>query len=512
MYLFSWLIALGLLFRCCMAFYPYHRSENKWNQNGYTGKISTRTVAPLQEASSGPLKIPIKLRAPGRAGSKPAGSLIKRDNQYTIATASQPRQTNSLAVDQDGTDFSYFSAINFGSTGKTMYLLIDSGASSTWVMGSDCTTKACQSHNVFGNADSSTLGTTDKSFSLAYGTGSVSGSAASDNVNFGGFSVNISFGLASEASDDFLSYPMDGILGLGRPSSDVGRYPTVFEAIMAVRSLKSNEFGVHLSGSADGETDGELNFGAPDTSRYDGSLSYTKTVSNGPMWDISLDDAGFNEDLCGFKGRTAIVDTGTSFMLLPPDDAEELHSKIPGFQRDGENFRVPCSTTQSVQLVFSGIKYNISSANYISKSEADGDMCPSNIIGKKPFNDHQWLIGDVFLKNVYTVFDFDKNQVGFGVKSTASSPSAMSTTMSNTTSASISSVTTSGSTIKTSISSDSTSVGLLLPEGDSATPVAAATTSASLIAATQKSIASLKRQPLVYGVITLALGPYYFLS
>ena len=494
MYLLLWLISFSLLRSWCVAFYPYHRSDPTEPLKDNTKKISTRNVVAAHEAHSDSIKIPIRRHAFGRSGSKLTGSPVKRDNHYTIVTASQPSQTNSLAVDQDGTDFSYFSAVDFGSTGKTMYLLIDSGASTTWVMGSDCKTQACQSHNVFGNADSSTLESTDKSFSLAYGTGSVLGSAASDNVDFGSFVVNISFGLASDASDDFLDYPMDGILGLGRPSSDEGRYPTVFEAIMAARSLKSNQFGVHLSSTADGETNGELNFGAPDTSRYDGTFSYTKTVSNGPMWDIPIDDAGFNGDLCGFKGRTGIIDTGTSFLLLPPDDAENLHSKIPGFHRNGETFSVPCSTTQPVQLIFSGIRYNVSSTDYVLKSEADSEMCPSNIIGKKPFDDNQWLIGDVFLKNVYTVFDFDKNQVGFGVKDAASSsPSPISTTMS----ASKTSITASGSKTVTS-TSGSTSPAFLLPEGDSATPAAVATTGGAPSAATPSSIASCpKLQPLL---------------
>ena len=63
---------------------------------------------------------------------------VKRDNDYSIITASQPSQTNSMAVHEDGTDFSYFSAVNFGSHGKPMYMLIDTGAANTWVMGANC--------------------------------------------------------------------------------------------------------------------------------------------------------------------------------------------------------------------------------------------------------------------------------------------------------------------------------------------------------------------------------------
>ena len=111
-----------------------------------------------------------------------SGTPIQRDNEYDIVTAAQPSQTNSIAVDEDGTDFSYFTAIRFGSSRKLMYMLIDTGAANTWIMGANCTSETCEKHNTFGDKDSDTLKSTGNAFNLTYGTGSVSGMTVNDTA------------------------------------------------------------------------------------------------------------------------------------------------------------------------------------------------------------------------------------------------------------------------------------------------------------------------------------------
>ncbi|KAL9001183.1 MAG: hypothetical protein Q9169_000367 [Polycauliona sp. 2 TL-2023] len=364
-----------------------------------------------------------------------AGSHIKRDNNYDFVTASPPTQTNSAAVHNDGTDFSYFTSVEFGSSSKIMHLLVDTGASNTWVMASDCESEVCAAHNTFGKEHSVSLKVSRDEFNLTYGTGSVAGLTATDTVKLAGFSVSLPFGLAHTVSEDFESYPIDGILGLGPPTSKSSDYPTFMETIQKTNALSSKLFGVNLQRSSNGATDGELSFGAPDSTKYEGDLSYTSVIVGASMWEIPIDEVKVNGNVCALTGKTAIMDTGvsasflsalmfrltkpgcsqTSFMLLPPADAKELHRRIPSAEADadGEAFNIPCSTKTPIQLRFSDILYNISPADYVgSPLEEGSNTCISNILGKKPFEDDQWLVGDVFLKNVYTVFDYDGERLG----------------------------------------------------------------------------------------------------
>ena len=288
---------------------------------------------------------------------------------------------------------------------------MDTGATNTWVMGSDCTSVACTTHNTFGTDDSETLKVTQKPFNLTYGTGSVNGVIVNDTISFAGKSISMSFGSASSTSDDFNNYPMDGILGLGRTGANQMGVPTFLETVEKANLFSANLFGVNLNREADGNADGEINFGSPDTTKYVGDLTYI-AVSNDHFWQIPVDDVIVNGVHCGVNGNTAIIDTGTTYMLLPPEDAKQIHAQIPGSKLTGELYNLPCTTTDSVQMVFSGVPYDISPKDYVGRSVKGTDLCVSNIISSQASGANEWLVGDTFLKNVYSVFDLDKGRIG----------------------------------------------------------------------------------------------------
>ena len=334
----------------------------------------------------------------------------KRQNAFNIDKSSEPSQPQALAIHQDGSDYSYFSTLEFGSKGQEMHMLVDTGSTNTWVFGSDCKSSACSIHNTFGKDDSTTLNMSTKPFSLVYGTGEVDGIMAKDTVEFANYTLKLEFGLANVASNDFNNYPMDGILGLGpAPSNDLGSQ-TVMQALDAQAGLKDNVLGIHLQRAADGAKDGTLTIGGTDSSKFKGDLNYTPTKSNS-AWEINVDDMFVGDKACNFKSKSAIIDTGTSYALMPPSDAKTLHALIPGSAASGESFTVPCDASTKVEVSFSKVKYSISPKDYVGK-RGSGNTCASNIIGHQPFGPDQWILGDVFLKNVYAVFDFDKNRIG----------------------------------------------------------------------------------------------------
>lgn len=317
----------------------------------------------------------------------------------------------------------------FGSKNQSMWMLFDTGGTNTWAFSDDCTAQACEMHNTFGSSDSTTLQVSTDPFDVGYGTGTVTGVLGTDSVSFADFRMNLTFGLVSNASSDFEDYPMDGILGLGRSNSSTTGTLTAMETIAQSHSLQSNIIGIALQRSSDGAKDGEITFGGVDDTKFSGNITYTNTSPGTTEWQIPLDDAIVNGEPLNFTGKSAIVDTGTSYIFLPPSDAAAVHALIPSSAADGENFKIPCSSNVTVQFTISAVTYEVSPKDYVgSTTDSTGTTCYSNIVGVQTAGTDVWLLGDVFLKNVYSVFDFDQNRIGFAARNgTVATTSSTST-------------------------------------------------------------------------------------
>lgn len=128
------------------AFYPY---QPNYGDDESAAKVRRKVSTPASRANS--------ITWPLRRAS------VRRDNIYRIIQSKEPAQENSVAIDQDanadgvGYDRSYMVAITIGDSKEEYHLLLDSAASNTWLMGAACDTKACGTHALFGNEDSSTL-------------------------------------------------------------------------------------------------------------------------------------------------------------------------------------------------------------------------------------------------------------------------------------------------------------------------------------------------------------------
>ncbi|XP_054950365.2 pepsin A-5 [Pan paniscus] len=311
-------------------------------------------------------------------------------------------------------DMEYFGTIGIGTPAQDFTVIFDTGSSNLWVPSVYCSSLACTNHNRFNPEDSSTYQSTSETVSIAYGTGSMTGILGYDTVQVGGISdTNQIFGLSETEPGSFLYYaPFDGILGLAYPSISSSGATPVFDNIWNQGLVSQDLFSVYLS--ADDKSGSVVIFGGIDSSYYTGSLNWVPVTVEG-YWQITVDSITMNgEAIACAEGCQAIVDTGTSLLTGPTSPIANIQSDIGASENSDGDMAVSCSAISSLpDIVFTinGVQYPVPPSAYILQSEGS---CISGFQGMNvPTESGElWILGDVFIRQYFTVFDRANNQVG----------------------------------------------------------------------------------------------------
>ncbi|KAI0955975.1 hypothetical protein AcV7_006503 [Taiwanofungus camphoratus] len=385
--------------------------------NATSGSTGSSTVAGAGNTTSGS-------NSTGSTGGGPGISQIdvQAAENGGLTNANAPTANNSLGLDIEANDVGYIATVQMGTPPADFKLLMDSGSADMWVASENCQSQGggnCGNHSTLGTQSSSTFTDTGKQFEVTYGTGQVQGDVITDNVNVAGLALNNhSFGVANVESVDFSSdsVPFDGLMGLAQSTLSEEGVPTPVES-MAQNGLISEAItSFKISRLADQLNDGEVTFGGLDSTKFNANtLTTFDNVNTEGFWEGAMDAVTVNGQDLGLQGRTAILDTGTTLIIAPDNDAAAVHQAIPGAQSDGQGgFTIPCTTNASVALTFGGQSFAIDTQDLlfspVDPNNLQGD-CVSGISSGQVGAATEWLLGDVFLKNAYFSVNTNKNQI-----------------------------------------------------------------------------------------------------
>jgi len=303
-----------------------------------------------------------------------------------------------------------------GTPPKPFRVTIDSGSSDFWVTGADCKADngdSCASdHAVLSEETSSSFVNTHEPWSITYGSGAVSGDIVKDNVVIDGLSLpDHTFGVANVQSSDFSAFaiPYEGLMGLGLSSGSEQGVAQPVDALASQGLIKDAIVSYKISRAADGKHDGEITFGGMDPTKFDTSTLVTvPVVGKDSFWETTMDAVGIEGGATlTSRKRTGIHDTGTTGIVAPIKDADELHKLIGAKSAGDGSYTLPCNTNATVTLTFGGQAFTIDPRDLaeggpVDEKNPDGE-CFSAITGDVDGDDSssQWLLGDTFLKNVY---------------------------------------------------------------------------------------------------------------
>ena len=104
-------------------------------------------------------------------------------------------------------------------------------------------------------------------------------------------------------------------------------------------------------------------------------------------------------------------------MYGPPSHVAAVYHAVGGRLFDQQNglYSFPCKYPPSISFNWGGNDWTISADNInLGTTKAGSDQCVGALAAQDlGLGDGVWLLGDAFMKNVYTAFSFDRSAVGF---------------------------------------------------------------------------------------------------
>lgn len=227
---------------------------------------------------------------------------------------------------------------------------------------------------------------------------------------------NQRFAEISDAGGLGLAYTFgkfDGILGMGFTSISIDGAITVFENAFQQNSIDEPVFAFYLGDNSPGE----LTFGGYDDTKFEGDLITVPLIS-ATYWEIGLDSisAGSYHSTPNNDGSpiTGIVDSGTSLLVGPTVQINKLATSLGAKKIFTGQYSIDCSILDSLpDIVFTimGTDFAVPGKSAVLQISGSCLLAVAGMDFPKP--GPQWILGDVFMREYYTVFNYKEETVAF---------------------------------------------------------------------------------------------------
>ncbi|XP_008562873.1 PREDICTED: gastricsin-like, partial [Galeopterus variegatus] len=268
-------------------------------------------------------------------------------------------------------DAAYFGEISIGTPPQNFLVLFDTGSSNLWVPSIYCQSQACNSHSLFNPSQSSTYSSDGQTFSLQYGSGSLTGFFGYDTLTVQSIQVpDQEFGLSeNEPGTSFVYTQFDGIMGMAYSDLSVGGATTALHGMLREGALTSEVFSFYLSKQQGSQDGGAVIFGGVDNSLFTGQI-YWAPVTQELYWQIAIEEFLIGDEASGWcsEGCQAIVDTGTSLLTVPQQYMNALLHATGAQEEEYGEFLVNCNNIQNLPtftFIINGVQFPLPPSAYI---------------------------------------------------------------------------------------------------------------------------------------------------
>ncbi|RSL94522.1 hypothetical protein CEP52_012614 [Fusarium oligoseptatum] len=370
------------------------------------------TTAMLQVFNKYKKPVPKRLKNAIAAKNKAANDKFKMKigNMKGTASATPPKYYDSQ----------YVVPVKIGTPPQTTYLNFDTGSSDFWVFSSDTYLPDQAGHIIYKPEKSKTSKRlSGQTWSIVYGDGTgANGIVYTDRVQVGNtYVTKQAVQSATEVSEGIARDKFShGIVGLAFSTLNTVR-PTVqktyFDNVQS--SLSLPVFTANLQkGKA-----GNYNFGYINQGEYSGTIKFNTVDKNSPWWQFTVEGFRIGTGAPYHKYKyTAIVDTGTTLLLVPELIVTGYYRKVRGATLDPKQgvWTFPCTAKLPDYYFGMGTYRGKVPGHYINYGRLTQDTCYGGIQSSEGIGFA--ILGDILLKAQFVVFDLKTRSVGFANKKT----------------------------------------------------------------------------------------------
>lgn len=274
-----------------------------------------------------------------------------------------------------------------------------------------------------------------KSVEFSYNTGNFTGSVYNTTVSIG---EELNFTMPIGAATSMKGFPerdFDGILGLGFDSNSeiyksTGISSSFTEIMASSKQITSGVIGFYFSNYMDRDV-GQVTFGGIDESKtVKKEIQYFDLDNNNKtLWTIGVETISYRIGDTKIKRdietspSSALIDTGSTLIMLDRSAADLINKELAATlnTETGIYTLEDCLADNKPELdvILNGHTFTIPPSAYIVKdSSVPGKItCASGVATfgnqEKDTKPDYLILGSVFLRTYYSVFDQTNNRIGF---------------------------------------------------------------------------------------------------
>ncbi|TPX69782.1 hypothetical protein SpCBS45565_g02138 [Spizellomyces sp. 'palustris'] len=351
---------------------------------------------------------------------------IFRLNFQLKQKALDANETGQTTVIADSVSHTLITTIGVGTPAQVMAVQIDTGSSLFWLRSPKCRGTSCSGQPVFDNTKSTsyvpmppaTALTGPLRKSIVYGDNTrVECELGVDTVMLGALVIP-NQPLCEADVIQTTTGSSDGLIGLAPPGANTAT--DVFRNMIASKAISKPfaSFWYNQSRQFSDTNAGQITFGGTDSSKFTGNFTWFPIPITGRNhWSttfegITLDSAPLTQNRTG----TAIFDTGTTLAIIPSDTLSAIVLAANAKQLPNQGlYQVPCDKVSGIPPA----TFHIGQRRITLFAEqqvfvVDG-TCLLIFAASTPNINVDVILGAMFLRHFYTVFDFGTSRTGLAI-------------------------------------------------------------------------------------------------